>query len=358
MFKGHRIASVRSDAAAAAQIMDSASVPNVLVGWLAIGLVGNEISINDVEFVIPDNLREQAKTALGNAGYTRCTDPKCLELHEDRSPSIDSFPTETFIGRVIQGQLSKLVNLYRYHPVPHAHYHLRSGNVLSLFRKSYYLWWLPDFSNGPPSPDDPHLALSNDARKVPTKQLDAWPGSVKMIEPFFHSSSSGHWPSELYPVRILTATTHIEALILLLCRDLSLEYPLDWRWFCQVNALGERRWPRQTRQGKKNAQYKLRPEFQEFWDRLRGHVPLYGEVNIFEPLMELRKKLIAENKLPCRPPEDPKKPPVFFLSDIKENMENIVEHGLFEGIEPWFLTKRVGDPPKTRVGENQFVFEE
>lgn len=278
---------------------------------------------------------------------------------EDRSPRVDTLPGDTTEQLDVKENLQMDVAMYRFHPVPHAHFHLPNDIVVSLFRKSYYLWCLPDIPLGTPPPNDPHWVLSNDQRRLPAECTDSWPGATTLGLLESDNGSSGPWPSTLHPVRTLTAPAHIEALILLLCRDLHADYKVDFRWYCQLMCLGERRGPRQTRQARKEARYQLKPEFQPVWDKLRDHVVEAGPTeNLFDPLLDLRARLKAEGKLPYLPkvlfpPENVS----FRLTKAwmtEEEQKFVMES---DDLVPWMYFKMIiPTDQEKRKGEGSFVF--
>lgn len=248
--------------------------------------------------MVHDDMIRAAANAIVREGYPLCANRACPEFQEDRLPEIDSMPDET--EQEYDAKLDKAFMTWqdRFHPIAEAHFHAPAGYVLSLHRKSRLLWWLPDFPVRAPPLDDPYLVRTTDFRRLPARGLEHWPGVIDFdleIDPAT-GESTGPWRYQ-DPVTILSIISHVEALILLLCRDFHLNRRLDWRWFNMLTFVGERKVP-----GEDIIRYKLRGELQPFWDQLRGHTPVAPDANILAPLYELRDKLIKEDRLPGLPP--------------------------------------------------------
>lgn len=167
---------------------------------------------------------------------------------------------------------------------------------MSLYRKSHLLWWLREIPAGVPAPDDPDIVHSTDSARLTQRGLEQWPGPIDKLSPLcLLGQSYGPW-SKRYPVKVLSPRAHIEAAILLLCRDFHVERRLDFHWFSMLCNLGERKIGTECA-----ARYKLKDEFQPFWDQFRGHVQVADDADVFAPLFELRDQLIAQGRLPDLP---------------------------------------------------------
>ncbi|KAL2858016.1 hypothetical protein BJY01DRAFT_201760 [Aspergillus pseudoustus] len=107
----------------------------------------------------------------------------------------------------------------RHHPVAAYHFHItKSGEALiSLYRKSNFLWWLPDPTVAHLAANDPILWLSTDSR--------------------LHFGS-GPWPN-LYPIKILNPNWLAKAVLTLLCRDGGASQTGWGMWYCMVQCLIE-----------------------------------------------------------------------------------------------------------------------
>ncbi|KAL4803810.1 hypothetical protein BDV18DRAFT_162819 [Aspergillus unguis] len=322
---------IRDLAAAVVRPLDEAQVPYVLFGRMTMGLVGSEGPEEDIEIVVPDESFQAAIDAFTASTFEACTDRACKELNEDRHPEVDQFVeiTEEQMNKNREDQV--YFGAFRYHPIPPVHFHLEPlPLVLSFFRQSHLLWWLPQIEPGAPAPDDPHFVLSTNATRLPPKGLPEWEGLKGLQVLGLDNVSSGPW-SHLYPIKVLTAEAHVEASILLLCRDLHAIHKLDWRWFCQLYSLAERKVPGQRRE---DAQYKIREEFRPFWDLFRGHVPVEKHTDIFATLLELRKALLARGELPDARASDPADPPRFLLTEDCGASEEY-DRAMAIGAEPW-----------------------
>lgn len=241
--------------------------------------------------------------AITDAEYTKCTDQDCPELGQDRHPHLDWLPENTWEER--DAKFEAIANdllLHRFHPVAEAHFHIPRHYIVSLYRKSHLLWWLREIPAGAPAPDDPDIVHSTHSARLTQRRLGQWPGPIDKYSPLSrHGRSYGPWSKRYrYPVKILSPRAHIEAVILLLCRDFHVERRLDFKWFSMLCNLGERKIGTQSA-----ARYKLKDEFQPFWDQFRGHVQVADDANIFAPLFELRDQLIAEGRLPDLPRGNP-----------------------------------------------------
>ncbi|KAL4981613.1 hypothetical protein BDW68DRAFT_183330 [Aspergillus falconensis] len=71
-------------AALAAQVLDEAKTPNEHWGWVAAGLIGNDVGFPEVQFVVPDSLIKSTTETLVDKGLPLYTDPDCIGLRRDR----------------------------------------------------------------------------------------------------------------------------------------------------------------------------------------------------------------------------------------------------------------------------------
>ncbi|KAL3469583.1 hypothetical protein BJX99DRAFT_265046 [Aspergillus californicus] len=153
-------------ASKAARILDQANVPNILWGWIALGLCGARTGHGDIDFVIPDDSIEQATLALERSGYQMCTSEECNELKNDRCWELAHEDNPTWETIIADDTLDGASN--RYHPVPLVHFHVYEGrrpSVISLQCKSEIFPWLPEYGAGPPEPDSLFSIRANDLLK-------------------------------------------------------------------------------------------------------------------------------------------------------------------------------------------------
>ncbi|KAL4908334.1 hypothetical protein BDW74DRAFT_147292 [Aspergillus multicolor] len=283
-------------AADAARILDHAKVPNVLWGWLAVGLVGLDHRFPQVDFVVPDDKIETAKKALIAGGFTLCIDHDCAELREDRY-SVDrdgQFSREDMDDR---GQRN------RFHPIADIHFHVEPSkyeyyNVLSLFIQSKTLWsgWWPDLAltdacTNADCPDTewrfpadhPHFMLSSD------------------IDLYKCEDGSGPWAEELYAVKTLRPCLLVEAMIYLWCRDWGHTKALDQGWQDMV-LFGLVRVKRDAQA--RFIERGLNPVLKPLWDNLNARVPTPAGEDSWALMWEFRQSLIDNNRMPPLPPID------------------------------------------------------
>ncbi|KAL3439871.1 Metallo-hydrolase/oxidoreductase [Aspergillus insuetus] len=103
------------------------------------------------------------------------------------------------------------------------------------------LWGLALIPLGPPPLDDPTFILSTNTARLPPKGIESWPGIPEFASLFLPGYTlSGTW-DHLYPIKLLSPRTHVEALIACLARDLCFGCNLDFLWFFMLNYLGEKK---------------------------------------------------------------------------------------------------------------------
>ncbi|KAL4965029.1 uncharacterized protein BDV14DRAFT_200294 [Aspergillus stella-maris] len=268
-------------AADAARALDYAKIPNVLWGWLAVGLLGEDFRYPEVDFVVSDGKLQSAIEALVAAGFTLCTDSACRERKEDRVAQESS-------DRLSKNELNAITSPSRYHAVPDAHFHLDPSSyeyytVLSLFTQSRFLWkgWWPELTLTAArtdtecpvadsfSPDHPHLMLSSD------------------LDFFDNKDGSGPWMESPYAVKVLRPSLFAEALTYLWRRNWgdTKNVFMGWRAMLVLGLLYAK-WDNDQRD---NIRRGLKPEFMPVWDGLLG-LTIKEDKNIHKRLLLFRKK--------------------------------------------------------------------
>ncbi|KAL2824269.1 hypothetical protein BDW59DRAFT_162607 [Aspergillus cavernicola] len=259
---------VRATATEVAQVLDKAEVPNLLFGWTALALVGIDQGFPEIDFVIADDKIEFAVWVLADAGYRLCTESECQELKEDRYPDTQD-PVLIAADN-------------RYHPIAYAHYHLETSDyLLSLFKQSDTLPWLPDLKAGPPGKRNPDLSLSTEPQLPPARDWEKG-----------HHGCGGPW-TELYPVNILNRHAYIEAVILLLCKDIDSSSKAEKLWRCMLASLSEFRLPQQR------DDRLVKPEFRNIWHRYT--LQSSRDVTLLEwdtEVRKLRDQMLADSQRP------------------------------------------------------------
>ncbi|KAJ5940561.1 hypothetical protein N7516_000729 [Penicillium verrucosum] len=237
-------------AADVARILDEAQVPNLLWGTMAAWLIGDWRPYNeDIQFLVLDHLIQTASDALSAAGIAPCTDPECAVVRTVHNDWL----------------------------VPPVHFHVKAlypeHDVLRLYSKSTYLWWLPDFGTSAPAADDPHLILSNDSRHPP----------------YVFNGMSGPW-TEVYPVKVLTRSSFTEAALWLLFRDFEHANGLYFQWLDLI--IVAKTHPEGIT---------LPPRFQAMWTEFT--IPEEQRTRRrWEPVVELMEEMRANNEVPPPPP--------------------------------------------------------
>ncbi|KAL4903048.1 hypothetical protein BDW74DRAFT_180338 [Aspergillus multicolor] len=308
---------IKKEAAKVAQLLDEDGVPNVLVGWSAIALVGGDFANNDLHFVVLDD----KSTLAVNALLTHQT-------REQQAVRSYEFCRE------------------QYHPPGYAHFHMSNDVTLHLHYKSRLLWWIrdEDFRVGPPAQDNPYFVVSTNAARLPACDLPAWPGPIEFMQ-FMPTGAgdtqgcSGPW-LDLCPVKVLLAAAQVKMALLGVCQNLHHYRRLDWFWFSMLYELAERKLPGESVVIK----YQLDvPELQAFWDQFRGHVEVADNRNIFEPLLKYRASLLAANKLPHILEGSPRPDDVFVMNKLRVTKSEalcLVNQKIF----PWVAYLHPGRP--------------
>ena len=141
--------------------------------------------------------------------------------------------------------------------------------MLALYKKSKYIWALPELELGLPTPDDPNFILVSDER----------------LPPAAIRGGCGPWPSSSYPVKALTAPRLTEALILLLCRDQGINTH-DAFWIVNLTYMSE-----YVRGRGRMKNEELHPKFLPMWES--------SCLQWTYKIRDLREKLIENNELPA-----------------------------------------------------------
>ncbi|KAL4937465.1 hypothetical protein BDV06DRAFT_226915 [Aspergillus oleicola] len=270
----------RKLASEVAFILDEASIPNMVFGWIGLTLAGSNFGIREVEFVIPDAYIDAAVTALVKAGYDfLCQHPECPELRVDRDQGREDANADA------------MLQIDRFHAVEAAHFHLDNwGYLLSLHKKSEVLWWLDDrdlalstdYQGHLAQGDHPDLILSNDTSRIP---------------PFLPSTDvtgSGPWVG-LYPVRTLNPHSYTGAIMLLVCRNMGHVERLDRMWGSILVALKDE--GSNSRCRNRGIVFKMvRPLFKPAWEWF-NHRPQHGDKPGLMGLVRLREELKARGLL-------------------------------------------------------------
>ncbi|PLB48370.1 hypothetical protein P170DRAFT_476988 [Aspergillus steynii IBT 23096] len=261
--------------------LDRANVPNLLFGWLAIGLADTGKDSSEVDFVIPDAQMPAAIASLVAADYPLCTDTKCGELESDRLTGYARQKEFPFTWK------------HHYHPKPSAHFHMGGTNILSLHVQSALLWWLPELRIGPPAVDDPDLMLwrlrNNTDSLLPSYSEDPLYVQPAIWEdlPQYSEIHSGQSERDNHPIKILNQNSLVEACIMLYCRDWARNEHLKVLWGHMLTELSDRA-PCRT---KKN----VRARFKRAWDSLNFRI--VTRRGFFEEMRALRDRLARDNEL-------------------------------------------------------------
>ncbi|KAJ5577398.1 uncharacterized protein N7459_006362 [Penicillium hispanicum] len=231
-----------------AKIFHEAKIPALLWGWWAAALVGEyDPSVEAVDFVVPDQLLQKATDTLMAAGYSRCTKKDCPYSHLITDIHFDSSPQDLW-------------------------------GPIRLYPKSSIVWWVPDPPVGNSVENDPHFIMSNDHR-LPAA-ADQGP--------------CGPWP-DVFPVTVLRPKEFTEALILLMCRDITHANALDMYWRNMLHMM------REVRENPDAVHVKtLRPILQRFWDEYNAGSA--DKQNIWRRLKAIREELIQTRVIELPPP--------------------------------------------------------
>ncbi|PTU20322.1 hypothetical protein P175DRAFT_0481567 [Aspergillus ochraceoroseus IBT 24754] len=236
-----------------AQVLDTAGVPNVLWGSLAMNVLGCPEVGEDTQLIIPDRFAQAATDAISVAGLNPC-------------------PHGSTCG-VIKG---------RDEPYPNTHFHINEDEVtqtVDFYRKSSLIWSLPDMKPGNPSTNDRTYILASDARH-PVSHI--WKGGT--------SCGSGPFPNNFPPVKILTKIALVEALILLCCRDFDSRNPQRGVWIDALSSMA-------TFVVRDPDPKELDPRFSVFWKCIKER----ESKTACDILGELRAGLLMAGELPPPP---------------------------------------------------------
>ncbi|KAL3456246.1 hypothetical protein BJX64DRAFT_294294 [Aspergillus heterothallicus] len=247
-------------ASESARMLESAKIPCVLFGWIAMNHAGVEVNSLEVELVIMDHHLQAANAVFDAANFVLCHDHMCNEL-KVRRRNVES------------------PERLHYHPIPAWHTHMDNGRfTLSLFLKSEILWWLPDFQLAPPQANDPHLTLTTNPSLPLPAVTDAW--------------------RNLYPIKVPKPNSFTEAVMLLFCRNACHHQRLGRVYSYMLAAMSEAELTQDT---SKRVVRQLRAEFRAAWNYLCGRVPHGADPNA--EMKKLRNALIARGALGKLPPE-------------------------------------------------------
>ncbi|KAL4860708.1 hypothetical protein BDV12DRAFT_204768 [Aspergillus spectabilis] len=198
-----------------ARFPNAGQVPDLLIDWWATGTYGIDHSFPEIDFIVPDSHFDTAIRTLVNEGFHHCQNPQCSEHKHDRYPH-----------RVLPGvavPLSEFAtmgaeNLIR--EIACAHFHLEHQythfTVLSHLNQSNLLWSLPPLTSNPVADNDPTFMVMNNVERL----LPRTPR---------HGSSTGPW-ADLDPVKTLTHSALVEALLQLRCRDVGPRASISDLW--------------------------------------------------------------------------------------------------------------------------------
>jgi hypothetical protein len=180
-----------------------------------------------------------------------------------------------------------------YHAVARDHLHIEPTKyeyfrVISLYAQSQLLWSFPELS----TTDNRGFMYTNDAR----------------LRPRGTGGCTGPW-TDLYPVRIPTHATLVEALFFLHCRDLGHLKHVDEAWSGMLNAAFGPRFidnDMNLTEEMKALRREIRDISPRWLPALEGHLfPSPGSgVHHTTALNRMRAILLANNELPDIPPHD------------------------------------------------------
>ncbi|BCS25498.1 uncharacterized protein APUU_50209S [Aspergillus puulaauensis] len=271
--------------AAVAEIFFRERVPYIFSGWMLMSLIGRRYAFPMPDFVIPDKLIDKAIAILSHRGYSPCPNPTCLEFTGNRQRNCKHFWNQ-------------------FHPVGKAHFHLEGDVLLTILPKSEIFPWIPDYTPGPPTIDDPHLTVTSDMRLAPATDFGA----------------TGPW-TELFPIQMPNPNTFREAILYLMALHEPGPSPSTpklrfkfYPWLHMKEALmpspdlrldddppilslgrpaklseihaPEREYERTV----------LQPKYRPVWEYLSGHRPPNHHPHL--PLLRLREKMIETGELP------------------------------------------------------------
>ncbi|KAL4970652.1 uncharacterized protein BDV14DRAFT_194440 [Aspergillus stella-maris] len=139
-------------------------------------------------------------------------------------------------------------------------------------------------------------------RGLPTKDAVPYVGSTVFNFSKLFGLSSGPW-TRWFPVRMLSITAHVKAVMLFLCRDLHYSRRVYFVWYHQLHHLTERDIDPEGAESDDDdgvddvnsdiddeveqevVKYELGslPQIQEFWDLLHGHINPDLDQDVFVP---------------------------------------------------------------------------
>ncbi|KAJ5964922.1 uncharacterized protein N7479_004798 [Penicillium vulpinum] len=222
-----------------ASLLDSICVPSLLWGNYLLTVYGVPTIVDEVAFVIPDDLAQVAFSSLISAGFLPCSQSSgCPHSNALRVPP--SFK----------------------------HLHISDELAVSLYRKSDVLWEFEDL------------------RYLPEENLDIMIASDNRLPSASLGRGRGRFLSYPCAVKIPCAVRYCEALILLLCRDYDSTYETYWlailtyimEYVDGTDIFDES---------------ELQEGYRKFYSALK-----LGDPTMYSILDELRLNLIEEHRLP------------------------------------------------------------
>ncbi|KAF3394146.1 hypothetical protein F1880_005527 [Penicillium rolfsii] len=222
------------------QVLNAAGVPNLLWGNYLLSVYGVPTITEDVAFVVADEHTAMASSALKEADFSPCRKGSSCP----RSPGFQARP-------------------------PAEHLHINEDFVISLYKKSDMLWKFGVFG-GCQFEQSPHILSASDVR-LPL----AVPGRGR-----------GRFSQEFPFVRIPSAATFCEALILLICRDYDTVY--ETYWLAMLTYILE-----YVDETEVFDEKDLGGEYRKFYAALKS-----GDPTTYLLLDELRSDLISKGDIP------------------------------------------------------------
>ncbi|KIA75600.1 hypothetical protein HK57_00614 [Aspergillus ustus] len=273
-------------AAEVAEILDTAGISYLSFGWLPVALLALDLKYGEVEIVVRDRDLVAAREELVNNGFRLCEKPDCRELLDNRSPPLQDsqrgVPFEDQVFTVAEFIAFRARN--KYHLIAAAHFHLETQydncTVLSLYKKSSILRWIPVLEDDPRNDEAGLIWRSDDDARLPPARVDG---------------PSGPWTG-LHAVRFLNPASFCEALLLLSCRDYCHIRAREFSWRGMWETLIEN----QVRLNRP-----LRPDLKLIWDAAEAYFIHNDRSKAPAPLMSrIRRQLIANGVIvPAEIPE-------------------------------------------------------
>ncbi|OJK03577.1 hypothetical protein ASPACDRAFT_39194 [Aspergillus aculeatus ATCC 16872] len=196
-----------------ASLLDGKGIGNVLVGEVALSIMGVPIAAHYTAFMIPDGQIDQAAQVLRDAQY-----PDCKDLDQFAAK-----PTKTksrIRCRALTGGATRRC------PIPVHHFHTdhrypedrndSRNQTRGVFLYCASQMLAPGFpmpAAGPPPPEDPFYMVTSDARLY-RPSLRGEDGLVML-------NCRGRQSTESYPVKILHPARYMENLVYLMVRDIG-----------------------------------------------------------------------------------------------------------------------------------------